>query len=106
MKKKVEKIIFGIVYGFSAIFFLGFVVNIVHGFIVHMHETDSWRAVLRILASPVTDPAVFTIHLTSPVWSVFLAIIISYLLPAFFCVATHFLKKDYLETHENSRFLQ
>ncbi|CAM4076778.1 hypothetical protein [Listeria booriae] len=105
MKKQVEKIIFGIIYGFSAIFFLGFIVNIVHGFIIHMHETDSWRAVLRILASPVTDPAIFQVHVGNNIWSMFLAIIISYVLPAFFCVSTYFLKQDYLETHENSRFL-
>lgn len=71
------------------------------GFIHHMHDTDGYKAVLRIIATPFTNPVV-TIPIASVLVRYVVVFILNFVLPAFFFVGMHFARISYREKHVES----
>lgn len=73
-------------------------INFGVGLFHEMHATDGWRAVVRIIMTPFTDPVI-----ALPIASVFLrysiVFVLQYLMPVLFFIGLHFARIDYMERH-------
>ncbi|WP_239256455.1 hypothetical protein [Listeria ilorinensis] len=95
----VAKAIFVILMTISGILFAITMINFGVGFVQHMHDTDGWRAVLRILVTPFTDP-VWTLPIASVALRYMIVFVLNYLMPVLFWLGMYFVKQDYLLHHE------
>ncbi|WP_239256454.1 hypothetical protein [Listeria ilorinensis] len=70
-------------------------IAIVIGFIHHMHDTGAWRSVIQILETPITGFIKMTNgYIQKSVIEVILLVIVSYILPIYFFIATHFIRRN------------
>lgn len=71
------------------------------GFVHHMHDTDGYKAVLRIIATPFTNP-VTALPIASIALRYVVVFILNFILPALFFVGMHFAKISYRQKHVES----
>ncbi|EMQ7559209.1 hypothetical protein WJY09_002731 [Listeria monocytogenes] len=88
-----KKALFWFAYVVAGICFLLTIVAFIVGFIHHMHDTGGWRSVIQILETSITGFVKMTGgYIGKGILEVIILIIVSYVLPIFFCFATHYLK--------------
>ncbi|KGL37712.1 hypothetical protein BMT55_08570 [Listeria newyorkensis] len=90
-----KRALFWLAYVISGICFVLTIIAFGIGFFHHMHDTGGMKSVIQILETPITG----FIKLTSgtiqkSVLEVILLCIVSYVLPTFFCIATHYIRKN------------
>ncbi|MBC2257651.1 hypothetical protein [Listeria booriae] len=90
-----KRTLFWILYVISGICFVLTIVAFIIGFMHHLHDTGGWRSVIQILETPITGFIKLTQgYIQKSVTEVILLCIVSYVLPTFFCIATHYIRKN------------
>lgn len=88
-----KKALFWFAYVVAGICFVLTIIAFGVGFFHHMHDTGGWRSVIQILETPITGFIKMTGgYIGKGILEVIILIIVSYVLPIFFCFATHYLK--------------
>ncbi|EUJ48397.1 hypothetical protein [Paenilisteria rocourtiae] len=87
--------LFWLAYIISGICFVLTIVVFIIGFFHHMHDTGGIKSVIQILETPITGFIKLTNGtIQKSVIEIILLCIVSYVLPTFFCIATHYIRKN------------
>ncbi|MBC6314115.1 hypothetical protein [Listeria grandensis] len=90
-----KRALFWIAYVVSGICFVLTILAFVVGFFHHMHDTGGIKSVIKILETPITGFIQLTNgFIQKSVMEVVLLSIVSYVLPTFFCIVTHYIRKN------------